>query len=106
MGASAGAKHTRWPAVRLVSICVFPLGWVLFCFLDHLVGLPGGAVLKNPLAAAGASPSQGPRDPDSLGAALSLGGEAPAWECSLGRFLSLGKSSPRGRLWQCAHPSP
>ena len=53
MGASAGAKHTRYPAVRLVSICVFPLGWVLFCFLDHLVGLPGGAVLKNPLAAAG-----------------------------------------------------
>ena len=53
MGASAGAKHTRHPAVRLVSICVFPLGWVLFCFLDHLVGLPGGAVLKNPLAAAG-----------------------------------------------------
>ena len=40
------------------------------------------------------------RDPDSLRAALSLGGEAPAWECSLGRFLSLGKSSPRGRLWQ------
>ena len=39
-------------------------------------------------------------------AALSLGGEAPAWECSLGRFLSLGKSSPRGRLWQCTHPQP
>src|SRR5574338_40992 len=53
-----------------------------------------------------ASPSQGHRDPDSLRAALSLGGEAPAWECSLGRFLSLGKSSPRGRLWQCAHPQP
>src|SRR5574340_575032 len=51
-------------------------------------------------------PSQGHRDPDSLPAALSLGGEAPAWECSLGRFLSLGKSSPRGRLWQCAHPQP
>ena len=46
------------------------------------------------------------RDPDSLRAALSLGGEAPAWKCSLGRFLSLGKSSPRGRLWQCAHPQP
>ena len=30
-----------------------------------------------------ASPSQGHRDPDSLRAALSLGGEAPAWECSL-----------------------
>src|SRR5574338_422745 len=53
-----------------------------------------------------ASPSQGHRDPDSLRPALSMGGEAPAWECSLGRFLSLGKSSPRGRLWQCAHPQP
>src|SRR5574341_865777 len=39
-------------------------------------------------------------------AALSLGREAPAWECSLGRFLFLAKSSPRGRLWQCAHPQP
>ena len=42
----------------------------------------------------------------SLRAALSLGGEAPAWECSLGHFLSLGKSSPCGRLWRCAHPQP
>ena len=53
-----------------------------------------------------ASPSQGHRVPDSLRAALSLGGEAPAWECSLGRFLSLGKSSPCGRLWQFVHPQP
>ena len=29
------------------------LGFVFFFFLDHLVGLPGGAVLKNPLATAG-----------------------------------------------------
>src|SRR5574337_1229844 len=46
-----------------------------------------------------ASPSQGHRDPDSLRAALSLGGEAPARECSLGRFLSLGKSSPPPWVW-------
>ena len=36
-----------------------------------------------------ASPSQGHRDPDSLRAALRLGGEAADWESSLGRFLSL-----------------
>ena len=47
MGASAGIKYTRRPAVRLVSVCMFPLGWLLFCFffLDYIIiplsGPPG-----------------------------------------------------------------
>ncbi|CAD7006718.1 unnamed protein product, partial [Ceratitis capitata] len=51
-----------------------------------------------------ASPSQGHRDHVPPWA-LSLGGEAPAWECSLGRFLSLGKSSPRGGFGSVHTPS-
>ena len=38
--------------------------------------------------------------------ALSLGGQASAWECSAGRSLCLTKSSACGRLWQFAHPTP
>ena len=38
--------------------------------------------------------------------ALSLGGQATAWECSPGRSLCLTKSSACGRLWQFAHPRP
>ena len=39
-------------------------------------------------------------------AALSLGGQATAWECSPGRSLCLTKSSSCGTLWQVAHPRP
>ena len=52
------------------------------------------------------SPSQGPWDPESLPPALSLGGQATAWECSPGRSLCLTKSSACGRLWQFAQPRP
>ena len=45
-------------------------------------------------------------DPDSLRPALSLGGQASAWEGSPGRSLCLTKSSACGRLWQFAHPRP
>ena len=38
--------------------------------------------------------------------ALSLGGQATAWECSPGRSLCLTKSSACRRLWQFAHPRP
>ena len=38
--------------------------------------------------------------------ALSLGGQASAWEGSPGRSLCLTKSSACGRLWQFAHPRP
>ena len=44
------------------------------------------------------SPSQGPWDPDPLRPALSLGGQATAWEGSPGRSLCLTKSSACGRL--------
>ena len=46
--------------------------------------------------------SQGRWDPDSLRPALSLGGQASAWEGSPGRSLCLTKSSACGRLWQFA----
>ena len=49
---------------------------------------------------------QGRWDPDSLRPALSLGGQATAWECTPGRSLCLTKSSACGRLWQFAHPRP
>ena len=42
----------------------------------------------------------------SLRPALSLGGQASAWEGSPGRSLCLTKSSACGRLWQFAHPRP
>ena len=44
------------------------------------------------------SPSQGRRDPDSLRPALSLGGQATAWECSPGRSLCLTKSSVKAKV--------
>ena len=50
------------------------------------------------------TPSQGRWDPDSLRQALSLGGQATAWEGSPGRSLCLTKSSACGRLWQFAQP--
>ena len=50
--------------------------------------------LCNPMDAA--SPSQGRWDPDSLRPALSLGGQATAWECSPVRSLCLTKSSACG----------
>ena len=43
---------------------------------------------------------------DSLRPALSVGGQATAWEGSPGRSLFLTKSSACGRLWQFAHPRP
>ena len=59
-----------------------------------------------PSGCGAASPSQGPWDPDPLRPALSLGGQATAWEGSPGRSLCLTKSSACGRLWQFAHPRP
>ena len=42
MEASTGIKCTRLPAMRLVSVCMFPLGWVLyFFFLDYIISLSG-----------------------------------------------------------------
>ena len=41
-----------------------------------------------------ASPSQGHREPDSLRAALSLGGEAPAWECRKKELEDIKKNGP------------
>ena len=42
----------------------------------------------------------------TLRPALSLGGQATAWEGSPRRSLCLTKSSACGRLWQFAHPRP
>ena len=78
-------------------------------------GLPSQAPGKSGLHARGegervlaleSSPSQGRWDPDSLRPALSLGGQASAWEGSPGRSLCLTKCSACGRLWQFAHPRP
>ena len=54
----------------------------------------------------GKSPWRREWQPFSLRPALSLGGQATAWECSPGRSLCLTKSSACGRLWQFAHPRP
>ena len=66
----------------------------------------GEAKLKVPSGCGAASPSQGRWDPDSLRPALSLGGQATAWECSPGRSRCVTKSSACGRLWQFAHLRP
>ena len=50
--------------------------------------------------------SQGQRDPDSLRAALSLGGEAPAWECSLGASFPSERALPAGGFGSVHTPSP
>ena len=49
---------------------------------------------------------QGHRDPDSLRAALSLGGEAPAWECSLGASFPSERALPAGGFGSVHTPSP
>ena len=50
-----------------------------------------------------ASPSQGPWDPDPLRPALSLGGQATAWEGSPGRSLCL--QSSRKQVTRCGSSS-
>ena len=52
------------------------------------------------------TPSQGHRDPDSLRAALSLRGEAPAWECSLGASFPSERALPAGGFGSVHTPSP
>ena len=72
----------------------------------HQLPMSAPAHLADPRASSlGKGLPQALRDPDSLRAALSLGGEAPAWECSLGvctlpkppagRALSEGKEAPQ-----------
>ena len=53
-----------------------------------------------------ASSREGDDNQLGLPPALSLGGQATAWECSPGRSLCLTKSSACGRLWQFAQPWP
>ena len=53
-----------------------------------------------------ASPSQGHRDPDSLRAALSLGGEAPAWESAWGASFPSERALPAGGFGSVHTPSP
>ena len=53
-----------------------------------------------------ASPSQGHRDPDSLRAALSLGGEAPAWNAAWGASFPSERALPAGGFGSVHTPSP